>query len=49
VNVTGKPRGERLSYEQIATELNTKGHTTRYGKAWTRAGVFQVLNRPATS
>jgi DNA invertase Pin-like site-specific DNA recombinase len=44
-----KPRGERLSYEQIASELNAKGHTTRYGKAWTRAGVFQVLNRPGTS
>jgi len=40
-----KPRGERLSYEAIATQLNTEGHTTRYGKPWTRAGVFQMLNR----
>jgi DNA invertase Pin-like site-specific DNA recombinase len=40
-----KPRGERLSYEGIATQLNAEGHTTRYGKAWTRAAVFQILSR----
>jgi DNA invertase Pin-like site-specific DNA recombinase len=40
-----KPRGERLSYEGIAAQLNAEGHTTRYGKAWTRAAVFQVLSR----
>jgi DNA invertase Pin-like site-specific DNA recombinase len=40
-----KPRGERLSYEGIAAQLNAEGHTTRYGKAWTRAPVFQVLSR----
>jgi DNA invertase Pin-like site-specific DNA recombinase len=39
------PRGERLSYEAIAAHLNADGHTTRYGKPWTRAGVFQVLSR----
>lgn len=40
-----KPRGERLSYEGIATQLNAEGHTTRYGRPWTRAAVFQVLSR----
>jgi DNA invertase Pin-like site-specific DNA recombinase len=40
-----RPRGERLSYEAIASQLNAEGHTTRYGKPWTRAGVFQVLAR----
>ena len=40
-----KPRGERLSYQGIAAQLNVEGHTTRYGKAWTRAAVFQVLSR----
>jgi hypothetical protein len=27
--------------------LNAEGRTTRYGKPWTRAGVFQVLTRHA--
>jgi len=40
-----KPRGERLSFEGIAAQLNAEGHTTRYGKPWTRAAVFQVLSR----
>ena len=40
-----RPRGERLSYEAIASQLNSEGHTTRYGKQWTRASVFQVLAR----
>jgi DNA invertase Pin-like site-specific DNA recombinase len=40
-----KPRGERLSYAGIAAQLNAEGHTTRYGKLWTRAGVFQILSR----
>ena len=40
-----KPRGERLSYARIATQLNAEGHTTRYGKAWTRTAVFQILSR----
>jgi DNA invertase Pin-like site-specific DNA recombinase len=40
-----KPRAERLSYEGIATQLNAEGHTTRYGRPWTRAAVFQVLSR----
>jgi DNA invertase Pin-like site-specific DNA recombinase len=40
-----RPRGERPSYEAIAAQLNMEGHTTRYGKSWTRAGVFQVLVR----
>jgi O6-methylguanine-DNA--protein-cysteine methyltransferase len=38
-----RPRGDRLSYEAIASQLNSEGHTTRYDKQWTRAGVFQVL------
>ena len=41
------PRGERLSYDGIAERLNAEGKTTRYGKLWTRAGVFQVLSRAA--
>ncbi len=40
-----RPRGERPSYEAIAAQLNADGHTTRYGKQWSRAGVFQVLSR----
>lgn len=40
-----RPRGERPSYEGIAAQLNAEGHTTRYGKPWSRAGVFQVLSR----
>jgi DNA invertase Pin-like site-specific DNA recombinase len=40
-----RPRGERLSYEAIAARLNEEGHSTRYGKPWSRAGVFQVLSR----
>jgi Recombinase len=40
-----RPRGERLSYEAIAQQLNDEGRTTRYGKPWTRAAVFQVLSR----
>lgn len=42
-----RPRGERLSYEAIAQQLNAEGKTTRYGKPWSRAGVFQVLTRSA--
>jgi DNA invertase Pin-like site-specific DNA recombinase len=41
----GKPRGERLSFDGIAKQLNTEGKTTRYGKPWSRAAVFQVLSR----
>lgn len=44
-DLRARPRGERLSYEAIASQLNAEGHTTRYGKPWTRAGVFQVLSR----
>jgi DNA invertase Pin-like site-specific DNA recombinase len=40
------PRGERLSYHGIAERLNAEGKLTRYGKPWSRAGVFQVLQRP---
>jgi len=40
-----RPRGARLSYEAIAAQVNEQGYTTRYGKTWTRAGVFQVLSR----
>ena len=44
-DLRARPRGERLSFEAIAAQLNTEGRTTRYGKPWTRAGVFQVLSR----
>ena len=40
-----KPRGERLSYEGIAAQLSAEGHSTRYGRPWTRAAVFQILSR----
>jgi DNA invertase Pin-like site-specific DNA recombinase len=35
----------RLSFDQIAQQLNAEGHTTRYGKPWTRAAVHVVLSR----
>ena len=38
-------KSERLSYEAIAQRLNAERHTTRYGKPWTRAGVYSVLSR----
>ena len=44
-DLRARPRGERLSFEAIAAKLNAEGRTTRYGKPWTRAGVFQVLSR----
>jgi len=34
-----------LSFEGIARQLNDEGHTTRYGKPWTRAAVHMVLSR----
>jgi len=40
-----KPRGERLSFAAIANHLNAAGHTTRYGRPWTRDGVCKVLGR----
>lgn len=40
-----QPRDERPSYDAIAQRLNAEGKTTRYGKAWTRAAVFQMLQR----
>lgn len=36
-------RGARLSYAAIAAQLNAVGHTTRYGRPWTRDGVCKVL------
>lgn len=38
-------KGERLSYDAIAQQLNGEGKTTRYGKPWTRAAVHVVLSR----
>ena len=35
-----RPRSERLSYEAIAEQLNAQGYTTRYGRPWTRAGIY---------
>lgn len=37
------PRDVRPSFETIAQQLNTEGHTTRYGKEWTREAVYLVL------
>jgi DNA invertase Pin-like site-specific DNA recombinase len=41
-----KPMGARLSFDRIAEQLNAEGHTTRYGRPWTRAAVHVVLSRP---
>jgi DNA invertase Pin-like site-specific DNA recombinase len=38
-------KGARLSYAAIAAQLNTEGHTTRYGRPWTRDGVCKALAR----
>jgi len=38
-------KGARLSYAAIAAQLNTDGHTTRYGRPWTRDGVCKALAR----
>jgi len=38
-------KGARLSYAAIADRLNAEGFSTRYGRSWTRAGVFTVLAR----
>jgi len=38
-------KAERLSYAAIAAQLNAEGHTTRYGRLWTRDGVCKVLGR----
>jgi DNA invertase Pin-like site-specific DNA recombinase len=38
-------KGDRLSFDGIAQRLNAEGHTTRYGKPWTRAAVHVVLSR----
>lgn len=34
------------SQDAMVVDLNTRGITTSYGKAWTRAGLRQVLLRP---
>jgi DNA invertase Pin-like site-specific DNA recombinase len=44
-SLRSKPRGERLSYDGIAQRLTAEGKLTRYGRPWSRAAVFQVLNR----
>jgi DNA invertase Pin-like site-specific DNA recombinase len=36
-------KADRLSYAAIAAQLNADGHTTRYGRQWTRDGVCKVL------
>jgi hypothetical protein len=38
----------RLSFDGIAQQLNAEGHTTRYGKPWTRAAVHVVLSRASS-
>jgi hypothetical protein len=38
-------KADRLSYAAIAAQLNTEGHTTRYGRPWTRDGVHKALGR----
>ena len=38
-------KGDRLSYAAVAAQLNAEGHTTRYGRAWTRNGVFKAVGR----
>jgi DNA invertase Pin-like site-specific DNA recombinase len=41
------PRDVRPSFNTIAQQLNAEGHTTRYGKQWTPAGVFEALKTAA--
>jgi DNA invertase Pin-like site-specific DNA recombinase len=36
-------KAARLSYAAIAARLNGEGHTTRYGRPWTRDGVCKAL------
>jgi DNA invertase Pin-like site-specific DNA recombinase len=38
-------KGARLSYAGIAAQLNAEGHTTRYGRPWTRDGVCKALGK----
>ena len=38
-------RGEGLSFQAIADELNGQGHTTRRGKPWNAVQVLRVLAR----
>jgi hypothetical protein len=39
-------KAERLSYAGIAAQLNAEGHTTRYGRSWTRDGVCKASAGP---
>ncbi len=40
-----KPAGDRrLSFALVAQHLNGEGHTTRYGRPWTRGAVHAVLS-----
>jgi DNA invertase Pin-like site-specific DNA recombinase len=41
------PRDVRPSFNTIAQQLNAEGHTTRYGKQWTPAAVFEALRTAA--
>jgi len=41
-----KPRGgQKLSFAQIADNLNQAGHSTRFGKPWKRGTVHAILSR----
>jgi DNA invertase Pin-like site-specific DNA recombinase len=40
-------RDVRPSLADVAAQLNAEGHTTRYGKQWTPAGVFEALRTAA--
>jgi len=40
-------RDVRPSLADVAAQLNAEGHTTRYGKRWTPAGVFEALRTAA--
>lgn len=40
-------RDKGFTYQQIAESLNSKGITTKTGKAWTKAHVFKIYKKAA--
>lgn len=39
-----KPRGERLSFAEIASTLNAEGHKNRSGRVWKKSMVHHILS-----
>jgi hypothetical protein len=38
-------RASGMTYESVAMALNDGGFVTRYGKQWSRAAIYQILQR----